>query len=454
MTVLQFPSRGPYQPPPPPPPHGPREPPEDPRRAKIILPTFHADQVKAFTFPARFRALRCGRRWGKTAFLSTVVADYAIKGGELGWFAPDYKISQESFGEIEDILGPILQNVNRALGKISCKTGGRVDVWSLDNPRAGRSRRYHGIVIDEAAFAKVNLMEIWNKSIRPTLIDFRGWCIVASNTNGIDPENFFWRICNESEHGFRQYHAPSHANPYLPRDELKEFEKRYHPLVYKQEILAEFVNFSGAAFFSEDKWYVGGQPVEWPQITDWVFATIDTAIKSGQEHDGTAVVYWALSNIPEPHLTILDWDIVSIDGAVLVEWLPNVFRRLDYFMRQFRVRHGDPKVFIEDKGSGTMLIQTAEARGWPVEAIDTGLTAKGKDERAIAVSEFHYQGLCKISQHAFDKTVMFHEHDLNHLVFQVTGFRVGDKDAAKRADDLTDAYMYGLSIGLGDSTGF
>jgi hypothetical protein len=451
MTVVQFPKRGKGVPPPPqpPPPGTPR------RRSTITLPTFHPDQVRAFHLPARFRALRCGRRWGKTRFLSTIAADVASKGGEIGWFAPDYRISQESFVEIEDILMPITTVTNRSLGTIKTSTGGRVDVWTLENPRAGRSRHYHGVVIDEAAFAKVKLMDMWDKAIRPTLIDHRGWCIVASNTNGIDPENFFWRICNESKHGFKEYHAPSHSNPYLPPDELEEFERRYHPLVYKQEILADFVDFRGVAFFAIDKLLVNGKPVEWPTICDWVWCTIDTAIKSGQEHDATAVVYWAHYNVPEPHLTILDWDIISIDGALLTSWLPNVFKRLDYFTRQFRVRYGAGKAFIEDKGSGTILLQAAEASGWPVEPIDTELTAKGKDERALAVSTQHQSGLVKISSYAHDKVSMWHGHELNHFLHQVTGFRVGEgKDGTKRADDLADCYMYGLSIGLGNAEGF
>jgi len=41
----------------------------------------------------------------------------------------------------------------------------------------------------------------------------------------------------------------------------------------------------------------------------------------------------------------------------------------------------------------------------------------------------------------------------NHLISQVTGFRIGDPDAAKRADDLADCYMYGLIIGLGGPDG-
>jgi hypothetical protein len=36
----------------------------------------------------------------------------------------------------------------------------------------------------------------------------------------------------------------------------------------------------------------------------------------------------------------------------------------------------------------------------------------------------------------------------------VNSFRMADKDASKREDDLLDAYTYGLSISLGDAEGW
>jgi hypothetical protein len=48
-----------------------------------------------------------------------------------------------------------------------------------------------------------------------------------------------------------------------------------------------------------------------------VFAVIDSATKTGSDHDGTAVVYAALTNPPDQRLVILDWDIVQIEGSLL-----------------------------------------------------------------------------------------------------------------------------------------
>jgi hypothetical protein len=65
---------------------------------------------------------------------------------------------------------------------------------------AGRSRRHKLVVIDEAAFTKNDIMqETWERSIEPTLYDYGGSCIVV--------EQWCWKICNESKHGFKQFHA-------------------------------------------------------------------------------------------------------------------------------------------------------------------------------------------------------------------------------------------------------
>jgi hypothetical protein len=447
VTVIQFPKdkgRGP------PPPEGPGQ-----ARSQIIeIPTFHADQVRAFLQPGRFRAGRCGRRWGKTTFDEAIAADFVVKGASVGWFAPNYKYLTEPMRDLEEILAPIMLESNKSIGYLHARTKGKIDYWTMEDSRAGRGRRYHLVVIDEAAFAKDNAMEVWERSIRPTLVDYRGAALVTSNTNGVSPGQFFWRICNEPKHEFVEFHAPSRNNPFLPAEELADLKAKSHPLVYLQEYEAEFVDWRGVAFFSLDKLLVNGEPVDYPQICDSVFATVDTAIKSGSEHDGTAIIYWALLNVPEPQLVILDWDIVQIDGAFLVEWLPQAFQKLEAYTHQFRVRFGYGSIFIEDKGSGTILLQAGEARGWPVVPIDGEMVAKGKDERAMAVSGFHYNGWCKISRVAYDKTLLFKEQELNHLVTQITTFRVGDKEGYKRADDLLDTYCYGLSIGLGGNQGF
>jgi hypothetical protein len=427
----------------------------EPREIVVELPTFHVDQIKAWSLPGRFKAIRCGRRWGKDVLGEIVACNDVAHGKLVGWFAPDHKTNIEVFGEINNILAPVCRSSSRTAGIIRSTTGGRLDFWTLDNERAGRSRKYHRIIINEAAFTQPNMMDIWDKSIKPTLLDYGGSALVLSNTNGIDADNFFWRICNQPEHGFVQYHAPSHNNPYLPAAEIAKLEKENPPLVFAQEYLAEFVDWSGVAFFALDKLLDNGAPVEFPPLCECVFAVIDTATKTGREHDGTAVIYCAVTgaDLASRKLVILDWDIIQIEGSLLEVWMPTVFETLEALTKAVRCLMGSVGAFIEDKNSGMVLLQQAARRGWPAHAIDSKLTGVGKDERAISVSGYVYRNLVKLSRRAYDKVTTYKGTTRNQLVSQIVSFRVGDKDST-RQDDGLDTFCYAIAIALGNQEGF
>lgn len=298
------------------------------------------------------------------------------------------------------------------------KTGARLDFWTLGNEIAGRGRRYRRVVIDEAAFAKDgdnktagSTMELWEKAIKPTLYDYGGEALICSNSAGKNPDNFFYSICTDPKYGFAEFHAKTMDNPLLPkrsRDEsdsawaerrtrfLADLVKDNDPLVYAQEYCAEFVDWAGVAFFSREKLLDQNQPVSFPTRCECVFAIIDTASKTGADHDATAVTFFALDRQTGRFpLMILDWNIAQIEGALLETWLPTVFERLEELSRPCRARGGSIGAWIEDKNSGTVLLQHALRRGMRVNAIDSKLTSMGKDERAISVSDYVYRGNVK-----------------------------------------------------------
>jgi len=422
--------------------------------ADYTLPKLHAGQRSIFNQRSRFNVVRCGRRWGKTVMGESIACSGTLLSQNIGWFAPDYKIQSEAYNEIIDYLDPVIKQSSKTEGVIRTRTGGRIDFWTLENERAGRSRKYHKVIIDEAGFTKPNMMAIWEQAIKPSLLDYRGGAWVFSTPNGISEDNFFYQICNDPKYGFLEHHAPTHTNPYLPPEELALLEKNNHPLVYRQEYLAEFVDWSGVAFFAVPKLLVNERPVAYPTKCDGVYAIIDTAVKGGKEHDGTAVIYLAINKSHGIPLVILDWDIVQIDGAMLENWVPSVFSRLEDLAVETHARQGNVGVFIEDAAAGSILIQQGRSRGWPTHAIDSKLTSVGKDERAISVSGYFHQEKIKISQFAYDKTISFKGSTKNHLLDQVASFRIGDKDAAKRSDDLLDTFVYAIAIGVGDKYGY
>ncbi|PNG24175.1 hypothetical protein [Methylocella silvestris] len=444
---------------------------------KISIGQLHPGQIAAYAAlrDHRFMALRCGRRFGKTELAKAWISEGVIRGMACAWIAPQHMLAQEVYFDLATKFSSLIEESSKA-SLIRLRTGGRLDFWSLDNEMVGRSRGYQRIVIDEAAFARNgdnmaagSMMAMWERAIKPTLYDYGGRALVCSNAAGKDLDNFFYNICTDPRHGFYEHHATTMDNPLLPKRLSDESEgdwlrRREHlqaelirdndPLVYAQEYLAHFVDWAGAAFFSRENMLVDGRPASLPPVCDAVFAVIDTASKTGTDHDATAVAFFAINKFfGVAPLLILDWDIVQIEGAILENWLPNIFDRLEELAGNCHARRGSLGAFIEDKNSGTILLQQARRREMQAYPIESRLTAMGKDERAISVSGYVHRGLVKYTDNAFHKTIFYKRHSRNHLLEQIESFRVGDKNR-DREDDLLDTFCYGVAIALGNSKGF
>ena len=430
---------------------------------RIELPTLHPGQVDIFSGRAKLNAVRCGRRFGKTLMMVTLAANAATHGLKVGLFTPEHKQLQEPFGELIRILGPIKKEANKMAGVIKTTTGGQIDFWYLnDNELAGRGREYDLIIVDEAAYTKDTQIEgVWKKAIEPTMLtkpDATVWAF--STPKGSSPDNFFWKLCNDETWRFKEFYAPSDGNPLVTPEAMEKLRLENDPRVYRQEYLAEFVDWSGDAFFALQNMLVNGEPVEYPRNCDGIYAVVDTAVKTGQEHDGTGLAFFALGTQVNPTtwhghpLTILDWEYQQIQGAHLEQWLPSMLARGEELAVQCKARGGFRGVYIEDAQSGAILLQQCKARGWPAFPLPSELTAAGKDARAINASAPVFQGKVKWSRYAYDKTVRYKGQSRNHMRDQVHGFVIGDKDAAKRADDLLDCLTYGVVIGLGSHKGY
>ena len=216
------------------------------------------------------------------------------------------------------------------------------------------------------------------------------------------------------------------------------------------------------AFFSAEDMLVQGKPIDTPQRVDCVFAIIDSAMKDGKPHDGIAAMFFALTilNRPvNPPLAVLDWDLQQIKGAFLNEWIPSVFVRLEQYAKECGAFRGSIGVFVEDKSSGTVLLQQTQHPSWLAQhptwithAIDSKLTAQGKKGKAANASGYVKAGMCKWTRRAYERVCTFKGVTKNHAWGQVLKFSVDSKDTDP--DDCLDTYSYGVALGLGNSDGF
>ena len=411
----------------------------------------HVGEIEAVTVAQthRFSAWKCGRRFGKTATLVTLAIDAALTGQAVGYFAPAYKLSAPVFKALKFALAPIIASVNASSGLIEIEGGGSVEIWTLDNPWAGRSRKYHLVQIDEAAFGNDDLAEVYQSAIAPTLLDYKGRAIIASTPHGIDANNFFYAACTQEEFGFLAglYHAPSAKNPFLPADELERLKQTHHPLIYRQEFEAEFVDLSGFGLFLVERMLQpAGTPWPMPAALNYVFAVVDSGVKGGVEHDASAAVWFGVQGWGERRtLCVLDWEAVELGAANLERWFVSVVTKLCGYMKTLRIARAIGPVFVEPAGLGELLIAKFPGDATP---IDNVLVQRGKDLRALGCEPLINGGKVRLTRDPYERVSTLKGQRLNHLTAQLSAFRVGDKMAAKRVDDILDCITYGCALGF------
>lgn len=418
----------------------------------IALSPLHASQRQVVAGLGPRTVLRCGRRWGKSKMLEHIAELCALKGERIGIFAPDYARLLPMYQSIVSTLKPAIRSASKTEMTITLIGGGEIELWTLVDENAGRSRWYHRVLIDEASLVD-DLESIFNLSIAPTLLDRNGHAYIAGTPLGADDSSFFYKCCMIKEPSpkwpvpWREFHLPTSANPLLNAEAVAELKTQYPPLVYAQEYEALFVSWSGESLFKLPSLLVDGHGVQFPEHCEGVFATIDTAVKDGAENDGTGVIYFALNKYGKgAPLTVLDWELTQITADTQIGWIPSIFERLQELAGECKARYGSLGVFIEDKQTGSMLLQHGEKSGWDTKPIDASLTQAGKSGRASMASGPVHQQRVKLSQYAFDKTSEFKGIVRNHLVSQITSFAIGDPKAYKRADDLADCFTYGTLI--------
>lgn len=203
----------------------------------VSLPGIHAGQkrVEEMLDARRFVALMCGRRWGKTKYGVRRAAVTALNGGQVGWFAPTYKIAGEAWREITSRLGPAASKVSQDDRRIELKGGGFIEVWTMDAPDPARGRFYDLVVIDEAGIVK-GLMNIWQAAVRPTLTDRRGKALFLGTPKGRSGEYArLFANAERGEDGWGAIRAETLDNPWIDPEEIALARKELPEEIFNQE---------------------------------------------------------------------------------------------------------------------------------------------------------------------------------------------------------------------------
>lgn len=202
---------------------------------EVVLHKLHDGQRRVVNHPARFKVVMCGRRFGKSALGIRWLCDGALAGEPVAWFAPSYKIALEAWRELVDRLSAITERISEQDKRLELKTGGVVEVWTLDGPDPARGRKYARVVIDEAGIVR-DLLDIWQAAIRPTLVDFGGKALMLGTPKG-RRHGFvtMFQRGQGDDPDWMSFRAATADNPYIPLEEVEAAKRELPPEIFKQE---------------------------------------------------------------------------------------------------------------------------------------------------------------------------------------------------------------------------
>lgn len=313
---------------------------------RLSFNRLHPAQKQIRDAAKRYNVCCLGRRTGKTVLgLDTlIVAERgALDGYPVGWFAPAYKYLDDVFRAAKHILTSIIRRIDSQQHRIELITGGCLDFWSMDNDDPARGRKYSIVVIDEAAMVK-RLESVWNLAIRPTLIDYQGSAWFLSTPKGSnDFHTLYKRGLPDSETydpDWQSWQMPSSVNPHLDPAELETARAESPELVFRQEYLAEFVDFGGTAVMRE--WLQYGTPPAIQSLT--ISMGVDLALSTKETADYTAAV--VMGREKSGNLWVLD-----------VQRIRAPFHQVMQFIQQMADKWRPSMVSIEEVQYQSAVIQ-------------------------------------------------------------------------------------------------
>lgn len=299
---------------------------------QLKLPGMHAGQRRLRSQRRRFNIVSAGRRFGKTLFgLDELICEPggALEGGKVAWFAPFYKHLLDPWRDCKRIFRPVIKRrgISEQEKRIEFIGGGSIDFWSLSDPDGSRGRKYHKLVVDEAAMVR-GLHDAWTLALRPLLTDYRGGAWFFSTPKGANDFKLLYDAADPLVRpDWMRWQMPTRTNPWIDPLELEAARLDLPGLAFAQEYLAQFVDMGGSVVQRE--WIRYGDPFElYPRDQLVIGMGVDLAISTRELADYTAAV--VLARDPKGRRYVIDAargrmqfnDVLQFIHAMAQKWSP------------------------------------------------------------------------------------------------------------------------------------
>ena len=331
----------------------------------ITLPELHSAQSQIVSEAQRFNVVDCGRRFGKTMLgIDRLVTPETLVLPQA-WFSPTYRMLLEVWRACNEVLQPVISRKSEQEKRLDLITGGVIEFWSLDNPDAARGRKYARTIIDEAAMIR-RLMDAFNAVIRPALADYQGDAWFLSTPKG---HNDFWQFWQWGRDAARpdwfSWQMSTYENPYILPSEIDAMRDGMPERVFRQEILAEFIEDAGV-FRNVLNCITAQAQSTGIHGADYVFG-----VDWGKHNDFTVITV----------LDVSKRELVHLDR----------FNQIDYTLQRGRLvelarRFRPVTILAESNSMGEPIIEQLRRDGLPVKPFNTTNATKSAAIEALALA--------------------------------------------------------------------
>lgn len=230
----------------------------------------HPGQREFIRERAHVKILLNGRRWGKSFVLAVEILLHVLEMHQWGYDWGRIRLVAPNYNHINEILNHLKRMINTAGLPMRQITDPRDPHYEIGecrlearpamNKKSLRGAGLSLLIIDEASEISE---DIFQNELLPTITDLRGklliagtprgvnWVVRFAERSGIDVpymQHSSWRLLKSPDGHVVMMRAPSHENPYVPRDEIEKYRQKISDTAFRQEWEAEILLTVGKPF--------------------------------------------------------------------------------------------------------------------------------------------------------------------------------------------------------------
>lgn len=208
---------------------------------------------------SRFRVVVAGRRFGKTYLSTSELLNAALskKGANCWYIAPTYRAAKDIAWDMLVSSIPDIYIAKRNESELTVKlyNGSTISLKGGENFDALRGRSLDFCVLDEYADMRP---EVWSEVVRPSLSDRNTpdnptRALFIGTPKGRNHFYDLWASGADGVEDWNSHQFTTLEGGNVTADEIEAAKRDLDERTFKQEYLANFVNYSGIIYYNFDR---------------------------------------------------------------------------------------------------------------------------------------------------------------------------------------------------------